>query len=133
MAEMLGVPIDNDRGEQVEACHPEVLAFGGSVADFALATDAEGVFQGMMGRAFVQADLGAALHVGIKQPFDNEERPFDPSDFPQCDRKLMLPRICRELPQQLARGHDTRRHGGRAAQDVGPVCRDERFLDLAAD
>ena len=35
-AEMLGVPIDTDRGAQGKACDPGVLAFGGSVADFAL-------------------------------------------------------------------------------------------------
>jgi hypothetical protein len=33
---MLGVPTDTDRGEQGEACDPDVLAVGGSVADFAL-------------------------------------------------------------------------------------------------
>lgn len=26
-------------------------------------------------------DLGAALHVGVQQPVDDEQRPFDPSDF----------------------------------------------------
>ena len=35
-AEMLGVPTDTDRGAQGKACDPGVLAFGGSVADFAL-------------------------------------------------------------------------------------------------
>jgi hypothetical protein len=46
-----------------------------------LAADAQGVFQGVMRFALVQADLGTALHVGIEQPFDDEQRPFDPSDF----------------------------------------------------
>ena len=35
-ARMLGVPTDTDRGAQGKACDPDVLAFGGSVADFAL-------------------------------------------------------------------------------------------------
>ena len=51
-----------------------------------------------MYRALGMADLGATLHVGVEQPVDDEERPFHPPDFPQCDRKLMLPRVCRELP-----------------------------------
>jgi hypothetical protein len=38
-----------------------------------------------------------------------------------------------EFTQQLAWGHDAHDHGGGAAQDVGPVCRDEALLDLAAD
>ena len=57
---MFGIPINDDGGEKVETSHAEVLALGGAVADFALATDAEGVFQGMVGLAFVQTDLGAA-------------------------------------------------------------------------
>lgn len=42
LPEMFGVPVDDDGGEQIEACHSEVLPFGGPVADFALAADAEG-------------------------------------------------------------------------------------------
>jgi hypothetical protein len=34
MPEMFGVPIDDDRGEQVEPGPAEVLPFGGSGADF---------------------------------------------------------------------------------------------------
>ena len=40
LAEVLGVPVDDDGGEQIEACHAEVLPFGGPVADFPLAADA---------------------------------------------------------------------------------------------
>lgn len=43
-----------------------------------------------MGFSLVQADLGATLHVGVQQPFNDEQRPFDPSDFAQCDRELVL-------------------------------------------
>ena len=98
LPEMLGVPVDDDGGEQIEACHAEVLAFGCAVADFTLATDAEGVFQSVMGLAFVQPDLGAALHGGIKQPVDDEERPLDPSDFPQGHGQLVLSGAGCELP-----------------------------------
>ena len=90
MPEMLGVPINDDRGEQIEAGHAEVLPFGGSVADFALAADAQGVFQGVVCFTLVQTDLRTALHVRIEQPFDDEERPFHPSDFAQGHRQFML-------------------------------------------
>ena len=133
MAEMFGVPIDDDGGEQVQPGHPEVLSFAGAVADFALTADAQGVFQSMMRLALVETDLGAALHVGVEQPVDDEQRPLDPSYFPQRHSEFMLSGIGCEFPQQLARRHGSCRHGGRAAQDVGPVCRDEGFLDLAAD
>ncbi len=65
MAEVQGVPVDDDGGEQVEARDPVVLAFGGAVADLALATDAQGVLQRMVRLALVEADLSAALHEGI--------------------------------------------------------------------
>ena len=58
-----------------------------------------------MGLTLVEADLGAALHVGIEEPVDDKERPFDPSDFPQGDRQFMLPWVGRELPQELAGRH----------------------------
>ena len=40
LAKVFGVPVDDDCGEQIEACHSEMLAFGGAVADFTLAADA---------------------------------------------------------------------------------------------
>lgn len=99
VSEMLGVPVDDDCGQQVQACHAEVLTFGGAIADFALAADAQGVFQGMVGFTFVQADLGAALHVGVEQPVDDEQRPFDPSDFLQGHGQIVLAWVSCELPQ----------------------------------
>jgi len=45
MAEMQGVPVDDDGGEQVEARDPVVLALGGAVADLALPADAQGILQ----------------------------------------------------------------------------------------
>lgn len=97
-AKMHGVPIDDDGGEQIEAGDPVVLSFTRPVADLTLAADAQGILQGMMRLALVEPDLGAALHVGVKQPFDDEECPFDPSDFPECDRQVVLPRIGCKFP-----------------------------------
>lgn len=49
VAEVDGVPIDDDCGEQVEAGDTIVLAFSGAVTDFALATDAQRVLERMVG------------------------------------------------------------------------------------
>ena len=38
-AEMGGIPVNDDGGEQVEPGHAVVLALAGAVADFALASD----------------------------------------------------------------------------------------------
>ena len=89
LTEVLGVPVDDDGGEQIEAGHAIVLPLGGTVADFALPPDAQGVFQGVMGLTLVQADLGAALHIGIEQPFDDEERTLHAADFAQREGQLV--------------------------------------------
>lgn len=82
MAKMFGVPINGDRGQQVKSGQVIVLPFRSSVSDFALATDTEGVFQRMMRLTLVQADLCAALQVGVQQPVDNEQSALDPPDLP---------------------------------------------------
>jgi len=96
-SKLVSVPIDNDCGEQIEARHPVVLSLGGSVADFALTSNAQSVFQSMMRLAFVQANLGAPLHVGIKQPVNDEERALDAADFPKGYSQFMLAGIGRKL------------------------------------
>jgi hypothetical protein len=53
MAEVQGVPVDDDGGEQVESGDPVVLTLGGAVADLALAADAQGILQCMVRFAFV--------------------------------------------------------------------------------
>ena len=80
-AEMGGIPVNDDGGEQVEPGHAVVLALDRAVADFALASDPERVLERVMSLALVQAGVGSALHIGVEQPVDDEERSFDPSDF----------------------------------------------------
>jgi hypothetical protein len=53
----------------------------------------------MMGFTFVEPYLGAALHVGIKQPFDDKKCPFNPSDFTKGDSQVMLAWMGCELLQ----------------------------------
>lgn len=43
LTEVLGVPVNDDGGEQVQPSHSEMLSFGCSVADFALAANAQGI------------------------------------------------------------------------------------------
>ena len=78
-AEMGGIPVNDDGGEQVEPGHAVMLSFAGAVADFALAPDAERVLERVMSLAPVQAGVGSAPHIGVKQPVDDEECAFDPS------------------------------------------------------
>ena len=130
-AEMGGIPVNDDGGEQVEPGHAVVLALARAVADFALAPDPERVLEGVMSLTLVQAGVGSALHIGVEQPVDDEERSFptgtgDPSDFAESDGQLVLARIGRELSQQLARRKGAAGQGGSNPQDVRPVPHDVR-------
>ena len=69
---MLGIPVNDDGCEQVQPCHTKVLTFCCSVTDFTLAANAQGILKRVMGFTFVEADLGTALHVDIKQPFNDK-------------------------------------------------------------
>ncbi|KRS11137.1 hypothetical protein XM53_18000 [Roseovarius atlanticus] len=83
--------------------------------------------------ALVQTDLGAALHVSVKEPFDDEEGALDAADFAKRHGQLVLARIGGELREQLTGWHSAGHHGGRGAQDAGPVLDDKTLADLAAD
>ena len=122
-AEMGGIPVNDDGGEQVEPCHAVVLALAGAVADFAPAPNLEGVLERVMSLALVQVGVGPTLHIGVVQLIDDaersdEERSFDPSDFAESDGQFVLARIGRELSQQLARRNGAAGQGGSNPQDV---------------
>ena len=96
-AGMHSIPVDYDGGEQVQPGHAVVLGLAGAVAEFALSPDVEGVLEGVMTLALVQAGVGPALHIGVKEPVDDEEGAFDPSYFVECDGQFVLAgigRIC---------------------------------------
>jgi hypothetical protein len=44
LTKVFAVPVYDNCSEEVEACHAEVLTLSGAVADFTLATDAQGIF-----------------------------------------------------------------------------------------
>ena len=71
LAELQRVPVDDDRGQQVEAGDPVVLSLSGSVSQFSALVEVDGALEGMVRLALVQADLGAPAHVGVRGPVDN--------------------------------------------------------------
>lgn len=126
-SELFRIPVDDDGREQVQPGDAEVLTFDGSITDFALTPNSQGVFQGMVGFALVETDICPALHFDIENPFDDEERSFDPPDFPQRNREVMLPRAGGQGFKELARSDPTGNHRRDASKDVWPVC-DDRIL-----
>lgn len=71
MAEMDGIPVDDDRGQKIEAGNPVMLSLCRAIADFTLATDTERILEGMVGFTLVEPDLGAPLHVRVEDPLYN--------------------------------------------------------------
>ena len=81
LAELQRVPVDDDRGQQVEAGDPVVLPLPGSVPQFAALVEVDGALERMVRLALVQADQGAPAHVGVRRPLDHEQGAFDAADF----------------------------------------------------
>lgn len=81
----------------------------------------------------VEADLGAALQIGIQNPVDHKQHALDAADFPQGRREFVLTWIGGEFPQDLAGRNAPGCDGGSDAQDVGPVTLDHDLVDLSAD
>ena len=63
LAEMGGIPVNDDGGKQVDPGHAVALAFAGGVADFTPAPDAERVLECVMSLALVQDGVRPALSV----------------------------------------------------------------------
>ncbi len=62
--QLLGVPIDDDRGQQIQACDAEVLAFGGAVADFALSANAKRPFRPVRMNGTVRGHMHCGVPTG---------------------------------------------------------------------
>ncbi len=60
VADVDGVPVDDDCGVQVETSNPVMLPFGGAVTDFALAADAQRILESMVSLALVETGSGRA-------------------------------------------------------------------------
>ncbi len=104
-ANVFGVPAGDDGGEQVEPGDPEVLPFGCAISDFFLSTDPQCNLQGMIRLAFIEADIGATLHIGIEQPVYEEQPPLAPPDFAKSNGQAMLSRPRRQFLQKPSQLH----------------------------
>ncbi|MEM9431849.1 MAG: hypothetical protein AAGA32_20575 [Pseudomonadota bacterium] len=67
-----------------------LLTFGTAIPEFPLASDRWSVLESVVGLAFVQADWGAALHVCVQQPVDENDCPFRAPNVSECQCQLVL-------------------------------------------
>lgn len=133
VAETCSIPVDDDCCEQIQPGDPIMLTFRRSIADFPLATDTQGVLQGVMSLTFVEANLRTALHIGIENPFYYKESALDTTNLLQRDRQIILARVGREFAQQLAGLDLSGGHCSGAAKEIRPVCDNQFFADFATN
>ena len=133
LTELLCIPVDDDRCEEIEPCEPVILSAAGTITDFALATDAQGVFQSVVRLTFVQTDLGAALQLTVGEPSRDEEGALDTPDFAQRNGQGILAWIRREFAHDLTGLEDSHVHGHGDPKNVFPVIADQIFTYFAAN
>ena len=93
VAELQRVPVDDDRGQQVEAGDPVVLPFPGSVPQFTALVEVDGALESMVRLALVKPTRARRRTSGsVLHSIMNSERSMRPT-FSQGRRQLVLARI----------------------------------------
>ena len=92
-SELAGVPVDDGGGQEVEPSHAVMLALRAAVTDLAAGTQADGALEGGVGLALVEAQLSAALQVGVGDPAQKEQRALDAPDLTQREGEFVLARV----------------------------------------
>ncbi len=110
LAGLVGVPVNDGGGDEVEAGHAVVLAFGGPVTDFAASSEGNGALEGVMGLALIDAELCAALEVGVGDPSQEEQGAFDASHLAQRHGEFVGARTGGKPPQDGGGLNGAERH-----------------------
>ncbi len=74
--EVDGVPENNGRDDQVQAAGPIALRVKCAIAQFTQAVKAHGARQRVFQFALVETDVAPATQLGVLQPLERKERPF---------------------------------------------------------
>ena len=109
-----------------------MLTFGCPISDLALAANFQRILQSMMRFTLVQSDVGSALHSDIERPFDDKQRPFDPSDFRKSNGQIVLAQVRGQLLQLPAWRHLAGKHRCGTTKHVRPVVDDCLFPDFVS-
>ena len=100
-----------------------MLAFGGTVADFTAAVEADCPLQRMMSFAFVEPDLGTPLEFASRiQSIMNRVRSTRPTSAGLSRARSAADR--RRVSAESGLARRSRSNGGGDAQDVGPIALD---------
>lgn len=94
-----GVPKHDCRSYEVEAASEIALLLETAIPDFTQSVKEHRPGQGIARLALVQSDLDTPTQLHTLQPFQNEQRALDASQFVQGIRQTVLVWICAELAQ----------------------------------
>jgi hypothetical protein len=76
------------------------LVLVGAVADFAESVEEYGAAERILLLTLVEADVATTTQLGVLQPLERKESPFQLSQFAQRERQAVLAGIGRELAQR---------------------------------
>ena len=99
VAELARVPMDDGGCDEVRARQAVVLSFRGTVADLAATAERYGTLEGVVGLALADAQPGAALKAGVRDPAQQEQQSLDPADLLQGEGEFVLSRVGGQLAQ----------------------------------
>ena len=81
--QVLRVPEDDGRDQQVEPGGAEELVLKAAVVDLAEPAEIDGAGQRVARFALVEPEMGAAAEVGVLDPIKREQRALDAADLAQ--------------------------------------------------
>ena len=93
------VPMDDRGGDEAQAGRTKALVLKGAIANFALAMEEHRAPERVAGLAFVEAGVATLAQVGIREPLQGEQRPFDPAERAQGARQGVAGAGGRKLAQ----------------------------------
>ena len=107
------------------------LVLIGAVADFAEPVEENSAAERILLLTLVEADVAATAQLGVLQPLERKESPFQLSQFAQRERQAVLPGIGRELAQDHRSGDRSRFDRQGEAQQFEPMIANDAKIDGA--
>jgi hypothetical protein len=100
------------------------LVFVRSVPEFSESIEEHSPSQGVSRFPFVESDVDPSPEFGVADVLEQEQCPLDPTEFAQCHREPILPRVGPELSEHQRRRHGAVLDGRGETQNLVPVSGD---------
>ena len=125
------IPENEGRDEQVHTAGAVALVRRGAVADCAEPVEEDGAAERILLLPLVEAAVATAPQVGILQPVERKESPFQLSQFAAREGQTVLPGIGRELAEDHRSGDRSLCDRQGEAQQVDPWVTEDADIEGA--